>query len=161
MMARIKGRDTAPERAVRSVIHLLGYRFRLHRKDLPGRPDIVLPRLHLVVFVHGCFWHRHQGCTNCTTPTTNRAFWLAKFKANVERDARNQRALRRSGWRVVTIWECETEAPDRLRRRVSAVLDRATGTHGMPHSRTHGHGTSVFDHHHPRYTSTTFSTSSP
>jgi DNA mismatch endonuclease (patch repair protein) len=106
MMAGIKGRNTAPERIVRSHLHRAGLRYRLHGRTLPGRPDIVLPRWQTVVFVHGCFWHRHPGCPRATTPSTNRAFWSAKFRENVARDARNVAALRRQGWRVLIMWEC-------------------------------------------------------
>jgi DNA mismatch endonuclease (patch repair protein) len=124
MMARIGPRHTKPEMVVRSLVHRLGFRFRLHRRDLPGRPDLVLKRHRLVIFVHGCFWHRHEGCLNCTTPKTRTAFWLTKFAQNVARDARTTRALRRAGWRVVTIWECETERPSSVERRLLRVLRR-------------------------------------
>ena len=112
-MSRIRGKDTLPERQVRSALHRAGYRFRLHRKDLPGRPDIVLPKHRTVVFVHGCFWHRHKGCHFAYTPKSRVAFWNEKFRANVERDRRNVRALRALGWRVITVWECQAESPTR------------------------------------------------
>ena len=112
-MSRIRGRDTQPELAVRSALHRAGYRFRLHRKDLPGRPDIVLPKHRTVVFVHGCFWHRHKGCRFAYTPKSRVAFWQKKFDDNVERDRRNVRALRALGWRVVTVWECQAGSPGR------------------------------------------------
>lgn len=124
-MSRIRSRDTRPEVQVRSLIHQLGFRFRLHRRDLPGTPDIVLARHRVAVFVHGCFWHRHHGCRNCTTPTHRRAFWLAKFRANVERDLRTRGALRKAGWRSIVIWECEVEgagALTRLGRRLSREI---------------------------------------
>jgi DNA mismatch endonuclease, patch repair protein len=108
-MSRIRGKNTSPEVVVRSVLHRLGYRFRLHGKKLPGRPDVVLGRHRAVVFVHGCFWHRHKGCNNCTTPTNNRAFWLAELNGNAARERLHARALRKQGWRVVVVWECETE----------------------------------------------------
>ncbi len=108
MMAGIKGRDTKPEMAVRSYLHAAGLRFRLHDKRLPGRPDIVLPRYRTVVFVHGCFWHRHPGCRYATTPASRREFWSAKFLENVDRDRRDVGALSKLGWAVVTIWECQT-----------------------------------------------------
>jgi DNA mismatch endonuclease, patch repair protein len=117
-MSRIRGRDTQPERAVRSALHRAGYRFRLHRKDLPGRPDIVLPKHRTVVFVHGCFWHRHPGCRFAYTPKSRADFWAAKFLANVERDQRNRRDLRRLGWRVITVWECQTGLPGRWLRKL-------------------------------------------
>jgi DNA mismatch endonuclease (patch repair protein) len=108
-MSRITGRDTAPERALRSALHRAGLRFRLHRRDLPGRPDIVLPSRRLAIFVHGCFWHRHEGCRFTTTPTTNAEFWQRKFASNTTRDAANVAALEALGWRVIVAWECEVK----------------------------------------------------
>ncbi len=107
LMSRIKGKNTSPERTVRSHLHAAGFRFRLHDRNLPGSPDIVLPRLRTAIFVHGCFWHRHQGCHKTTTPSTRRAFWTAKFEANVKRDARKIAELKAWGWRVVVVWECQ------------------------------------------------------
>lgn len=122
LMAKIRGKDTKPELAVRSLLHRMGYRFRLHRRDLPGSPDIVLPKHRTVIFVHGCFWHRHAGCRNATVPTTRARFWRLKFEGNVARDRRVKAKLRRCGWRVVTIWECDVralvETPGRLERRL-------------------------------------------
>jgi DNA mismatch endonuclease, patch repair protein len=118
-MSRIRGRNTAPERLVRSALHRAGYRFRLHRKDLPGRPDIVLPKYRAVVFVHGCFWHRHSKCRFAYTPKSRVAFWQEKFRSNSERDRRTARALRRLGWRVVTVWECESRSPSKWLSRVA------------------------------------------
>lgn len=106
-MARIRSSNTQPERALRSLLHGLGFRFRLHRTDLPGRPDMVLPCRKTVVFVHGCFWHRHQNCPRASTPKTNSAFWEAKFQANVARDTRVSATLEAMGWKVLTVWECE------------------------------------------------------
>lgn len=106
-MAGIRGRNTAPERLVRSHLHRAGLRFRLHVRDLPGSPDIVLPRWRAVIFVHGCFWHRHAGCRYAYVPRSNRAFWQAKFAANVKRDRQKKVELRRAGWRVFVIWECQ------------------------------------------------------
>lgn len=106
-MSRIKSKDTAPEIRVRSALHRAGYRFRLHVKDLPGKPDIVLPKYKTVIFVHGCFWHRHKGCSNATMPSTNQAFWKEKFKQNVERDKREQAELEKRGWKVIVVWECK------------------------------------------------------
>jgi DNA mismatch endonuclease, patch repair protein len=106
-MAGIRGRNTVPEMVVRRTLHASGLRFRLHGRDLPGSPDIVLPRYRAVVFVHGCFWHRHRGCRYSTTPASNRAFWRKKFEGNVVRDIRQRRALRADGWRVFTVWECQ------------------------------------------------------
>lgn len=117
-MAAIRGKNTAPELAVHRILHAMGLRFRLHRKDLPGRPDIVLPRHRTVVFVHGCFWHRHEGCRYTTTPKTRLAFWHAKFDENVARDHRNRIALEEMGWRVLVVWECELRDAEALHDRM-------------------------------------------
>jgi len=109
-MSRIKGRNTGPELRLRSLLHRAGFRFRLHPKDLPGKPDIVLSRYRTVIFVHGCFWHQHPRCRNATTPSTRRDFWQAKFDENVSRDARNCADLQSAGWNVITVWECELKA---------------------------------------------------
>ena len=122
MMARLGPRNTRPELRVRRVAHQLGLRFRLHKKELPGCPDLVLNRFRTVIFVHGCFWHRHGGCRKCYTPKTRVAFWTSKFEGNVARDARDVALLRASGWRVITIWECETEDPRTILRRLNVVL---------------------------------------
>lgn len=106
MMSGIRGRNTRPEVQVRSYLHARGLRFRLHRKDLPGSPDIVLSKYRVVVFVHGCFWHRHAGCKYTTDPSTRREFWQEKFAGNISRDQRNLAALLELGWRVLIIWEC-------------------------------------------------------
>ena len=116
IMARIRGRDTAPELTVRRISHGLGFRFRLHRKDLPGRPDLVFPRHGLAVFVHGCFWHRHSGCQYAYTPKSHIAFWTKKFAQNVARDRCNEEALRNLGWRVFVILECETRDKETVRQ---------------------------------------------
>ncbi|MEE9453510.1 MAG: very short patch repair endonuclease [Paracoccaceae bacterium] len=114
-MSRIKGKDTKPELLLRSMLHKAGYRFRLHRKDLPGKPDIVLPKYRTAIFVNGCYWHRHENCPNTTTPKTRTEFWKAKFKDTVERDKRNVTELEALGWRVITIWECALKNdPDRV-----------------------------------------------
>ena len=112
-MSGIRGRDTKPELAVRRYLHANGLRYRLHVRALPGTPDIVLPRHGAVVFVHGCFWHRHEGCRYAYWPKSNVEFWRAKFEANTARDARDQERLRVLGWRVSVIWGCETK-PERL-----------------------------------------------
>jgi DNA mismatch endonuclease (patch repair protein) len=122
LMARIRGKDTGPERMVRSLVHGLGYRFRLHRRDLPGTPDLVLPRLRTAIFVHGCFWHRHRHCRFATTPATRRIFWQEKFNLNLERDRRAAAALRRMGWLVITVWECQLRQPHRVRARLVRLL---------------------------------------
>ena len=111
-MAAIKGKNTKPELLVRSWLHRNGFRFRLHRKDLPGKPDIVLPKYKTVIFVHGCFWHSH-GCANSVVPKTRSALWIAKLESNAARDLRNQNLLRAIGWTFIVLWECD------LRRRPS------------------------------------------
>ncbi|MBN2530677.1 MAG: DNA mismatch endonuclease Vsr [Deltaproteobacteria bacterium] len=105
-MSRIRGKNTKPELMVRTILHRMGFRFRLNRKDLPGKPDIVFPKYKTVLFVHGCYWHRHHNCKNATTPTRNREFWIAKFADTKERDKRNQADLKKMGWIVQVIWEC-------------------------------------------------------
>jgi len=136
-MSRIRGKNTTPEKAVRSMLHRMGYRFRLHTKipiqlrrqeNRKGnsslsafvtkyvRPDIVLPKYKTAIFVHGCFWHRHRGCKNCTTPTHRREWWVTKLEGNAARDKLHQRALRKLGWRVILVWECETKGPNCLKR---------------------------------------------
>jgi DNA mismatch endonuclease (patch repair protein) len=122
LMGQVRRANTKPEFVVRRLLHALGLRFRLHRPDLPGRPDIVLPRWKTVIFVHGCFWHRHRHCKRTTTPAANKAFWLRKFAQNQRRDRRNQKDLHDLGWRVLVVWECETAEPDRLRNRLTAEL---------------------------------------
>lgn len=113
IMSRIRSKDTKPELLVRSFLHRAGYRFRLHRRDLPGRPDIVLPKFNVAIMVHGCFWHAHQGCSIFRMPTTRTAWWKAKLHRNRRRDKRAVRMLGRAGWTPVTIWECELQ-PDTL-----------------------------------------------
>jgi DNA mismatch endonuclease, patch repair protein len=122
-MAAIRAKDTKPEMVVRSALHRAGLRFRLHRRDLPGKPDIVLPRYGVVVMVHGCFWH-HHGCANSQWPKTRADFWRKKILANVERDRRVSNALRTAGWKKIVVWECEV-TPARLARLVRQIL-RAT-----------------------------------
>ncbi|MDR3158626.1 MAG: very short patch repair endonuclease [Zoogloeaceae bacterium] len=121
-MAQVKGRDTRPEKMARALLHDMGYRFRLQRADLPGKPDIVLPRYKTVVFVHGCFWHRHPGCKRATNPASNVDYWNAKFSRTIARDAANRELLERSGWRVLTVWECELKEIPALRTRLQSAL---------------------------------------
>ena len=106
-MSAIKSKNTKPEIAVRKLLHSMGYRFRLHRKDLPGSPDIVLPKYKTVIFVHGCFWHRHENCKYASTPKTRKEFWENKFKLNLRRDSEVQEKIKSIGWQSVVIWECE------------------------------------------------------
>lgn len=119
-MSRIRSSDTSPELALRRALHALGLRYRLHSKELPGRPDIVLARHKAVVFVHGCFWHRHEGCKVATTPRSNTAFWQDKFDRNVARDKKVQSLLREKGWKVIVAWECEVGS----QRRAAATACR-------------------------------------
>ena len=121
-MSRIRSRDTKPELVVRSLVHRMGYRFRLHRKDLPGKPDLVFPKLCKVPFVHGCFWHMHRCRYGRVKPKTNARFWEEKRRGNVARDRRSRRALRRLGWDLLVIWECWTRNLPMLEQRVSAFL---------------------------------------
>lgn len=120
-MRRVRGKDTAPEILVRSLLHRLGFRFRLHRADLPGKPDIVLPKYKAVIFVHGCFWHRHANCPRASTPATRQDYWLPKFRRTVVRDKRNRELLRCAGWNVIIVWECELRDIQQLAAR---MLDR-------------------------------------
>lgn len=116
-MSRIRGKDTKPEVLLRSLLHRRGFRFRLHAPGLPGKPDIVLPKYRTVIFVHGCFWHRHEGCPNASMPKTRTGFWTEKFRKTVERDREKQAQLESDGWRVLTVWECE------LKNDPEALLD--------------------------------------
>ena len=122
LMAKIRGKNTGPERAVRSLLHRAGYRFRIHVRDLPGKPDVVLPKYRTVVFVHGCFWHRHRGCKIATMPHSHVAFWTEKFRRNVANDARHRRRLRRLGWQVVVVWSCQLKHPDRILAKIEQAL---------------------------------------
>jgi len=135
-MSRIRAKDTTPELAVRSLLHRLGYRFRLHRKDLPGQPDIVLPKHQTVIFVHGCYWHRHKGCSFSYTPKTRTGFWLQKFEENVDRDTRTKKRLRNLGWRIIIVWECEIRDLESLAKRLSFQLKEKEDQHENSHSDT-------------------------
>ena len=125
MMSGIRSRDTKPELIVRGIAHRLGFRFRVHRRDLPGSPDIVFPKHQAVIMVHGCFWHRHPDCQYASTPKTRVQFWENKFEGNVVRDRRSQSALRHLGWRVLVIWECETKDHDAVAARIVSYLGQA------------------------------------
>lgn len=122
-MARIKAKDTQPELRVRRTAHAMGYRFRLHQKKLPGCPDLVFPARKAVIFVHGCFWHMHQGCPDGRLPRSRQDYWRPKLEGNVERDGRKRAALEQLGWRVLTIWECETKSVDGLKPALRSFID--------------------------------------
>lgn len=121
LMSRVRGKDTKPEMVVRRLAHRLGYRFRLHRRDLPGSPDLVFPKKEKVIFVHGCYWHRHH-CKKATTPKTNVDFWNEKFRRNVERDAENLKSINALGWEPLVIWQCETEHPRKIEKILKDFL---------------------------------------
>jgi DNA mismatch endonuclease (patch repair protein) len=121
-MQAVKSKDTAPEMTVRRLAHGMGYRFRLHRKDLPGKPDLVFPRLHKALFVHGCFWHGHDCARGSRVPKANSDYWRTKIRRNSARDVANAAALRTAGWRVAVIWECELKEPARVRRLLLRFL---------------------------------------
>ena len=121
-MSRIRAKDTKPELAVRSGLHRLGFRFRVNVRRLPGCPDIVLSKLRAVVFVNGCFWHRHKNCKFAYSPKTRKTFWNEKFKANVMRDRQAQRSLKKLGWKVLVIWECQTREADSLNRAIQRIV---------------------------------------
>ena len=128
VMSRIRSGGTKPELIVRSLLHRSGVRFSLRRKDLPGKPDIVLPKYGTVVFVHGCFWHRHPGCHEASMPKTRTGFWQEKLGKNVARDRRNQRQLRAQGWQVMVVWECQVlRDPFSVLRRILRAIGRDTG----------------------------------
>ena len=121
-MSAIKSKNTKPEIAVRKLLHSMGYRFRLHRKDLPGSPDIVLPKYKTVIFVHGCFWHRHENCKYASTPKTRKEFWNKKFTENKKRDLEIQEKIKNLDWKSVVIWECETKNIENLRDKIIDVF---------------------------------------
>jgi DNA mismatch endonuclease (patch repair protein) len=122
MMARIRGKDTAPELKVRRAVHAMGYRFRLHRRGLPGSPDLVFPGSKKVIFVHGCYWHRHEGCRYATVPKSNPEFWVEKFEKNVTRDRRVLEKLTNLAWDAMVVWECETRDATVLKERIASHL---------------------------------------
>ncbi|QFY43522.1 DNA mismatch endonuclease Vsr [Candidatus Methylospira mobilis] len=122
IMGCIKGKNTTPELRVRKLLYQLGYRFRLHRKDLPGKPDIVLPKYRLCIFVNGCFWHQHPGCPRATIPASNVEFWRKKLQRTRERDLQNITELTNLGWRILLLWECETKDSSRLQSLLDGVL---------------------------------------
>ena len=126
LMRRVRRQDTQPERNVRRILFRNGFRFRLHRRDLPGSPDIVLPKYRVAIFVNGCFWHRHPDCLRASFPKTNKDFWKRKFEANVARDHEASRALERLVWRVITVWECELREEKNLERRLVTALGQVS-----------------------------------
>lgn len=127
MMSRIRGKDTRPEIDLRLRLFRMGFRYRLHSRKLPGRPDLAFPKFRAAILVHGCFWHRHANCAFATTPASNEQFWQEKFQSNVDRDARNVKALKDMGWRVLTVWECELDSrhADSTAHSVAAWLRQA------------------------------------
>jgi len=122
LMARVRSKDTSPELFVRRMLHGMGFRFRIHRKDLPGSPDIVFPGRRKIVWVHGCFWHRHKGCKYASVPKSNRRFWNDKFKNNVRRDRSHQLVLKEMGWMPLIVWQCELKEPEKLARKLARFL---------------------------------------
>jgi DNA mismatch endonuclease (patch repair protein) len=122
-MSRIRSTNTRPEVALRKALHRLGFRFRLHGRRLPGKPDIVLPKYHTAIFVHGCFWHRHAGCKVATTPKSNTEFWVGKFGRNTARDAIKQAQLEAEGWKVVVVWECDLKTEEKAQAAASMIGD--------------------------------------
>lgn len=122
IMSRIKGKNTRPELLVRSLLHRLGYRFRLHRKDLPGKPDIVLPKHKKIIFVHGCFWHGHPDCKRSTLPKSNAEFWRKKIQSNIDRDDAALRELSTAGWKTLIVWQCKINNFDELIKTLTDFL---------------------------------------
>ena len=129
IMSRVRAKDTKPEMVVRRMLHAAGYRYRLHAHDLPGKPDLVFPARRKVVFINGCFWHRHRGCALARLPKSRIEFWTEKLERNRERDERNVAALRELGWEVLTVWECEVRNPATLMPRVVAFLEQPPPPH--------------------------------
>jgi DNA mismatch endonuclease (patch repair protein) len=123
-MAAVHSKNTKPEMVVRKLVFGMGYRYRLHSANLPGKPDLVFPGRHKVIFVHGCFWHRHKGCRYASSPKTRVDFWEAKFDANVARDKRTNRELKELGWSVLTVWQCQLKEPEKLARKLDDFLSK-------------------------------------
>ena len=122
-MSRVRAKNTKPEVYVRSMLHRMGYRFRIHQKGLPGKPDIILPKYHTVVFVHGCFWHGHEGCKDFAPPKTRTGWWLNKINGNKKRDIDNVTQLKNLGWKVIIVWECEL-TPDKIGDSIQSIVNR-------------------------------------
>ncbi len=123
-MSRIRSKNTKPEKIVRSLLHRLGFRFRIHKNNLLGKPDIVLKKYNTVLFVHGCFWHQHKGCSRCFTPKDNINYWKPKLERNVSKFVEDKKNLKKLGWNVVVIWECETKNPENLKRKIQNLFYR-------------------------------------
>ena len=138
LMSRVRGRNTSTELRVRRVAHAMGFRYRLHRRDLPGTPDLVFPRRRVAMFVHGCFWHRHEGCRGATTPSSHVSFWRDKFARNVARDRQVTEDLRNLGWKVAVVWECETKNDDVLACLLECLLGGALDARGAAAGRGDG-----------------------
>jgi len=130
-MGRIRSKDTKPEKVVRSMLHKSGLRFRLHRKDLPGKPDIILPKFKTVIFVHGCFWHRHKGCQYSYTPKSRKEFWEKKFQDNITRDKKARKELEDLGWKIILIWECELKNIDSVQKKIKNYLFNKVADNGQ------------------------------
>jgi DNA mismatch endonuclease (patch repair protein) len=131
IMSRVRGKDTKPELIVRSLLHRMGYRFRIHRTDLPGNPDITLPKHKKVIFVHGCFWHGHLACARAKRPSTNVEFWQKKLDKNIQRDTQNIAKLVALGWTVLVIWQCEVKNLPNLKYKLEHFLGKNAAQHGM------------------------------
>ncbi|EIM62984.1 very short patch repair endonuclease [Desulfobacter postgatei] len=123
IMSRVSGKNTKPELIVRSLLHNMGYRFRLHRNELPGKPDIILPKYKKIIFVHGCFWHGHIDCPRAKRPTTNKKFWNEKLNKNIERDKVTLNNLKQLGWDVLTVWTCEVKSIEKLRNKLFSFIE--------------------------------------
>lgn len=123
IMSRVSGKDTGPEMVVRRMLHMMGFRYRLHAKDLPGKPDVVLPRHRKVVFVHGCFWHGHRNCKRSKRPSSNEKFWNEKIEKNIKRDETAKRKLKKVGWDVLVVWECQTKNKENLKEILLKLLN--------------------------------------
>lgn len=132
IMRRVRSADTVPEMVLRSILHQLGFRFRLRPGKLPGKPDVVLPKHNTVIFMHGCFWHRHKNCPRAATPATRQKYWIPKFQRTVKRDKSNRAKLRRMGWDVITVWECELEKPEVLARKLSKLVANTASKYHIP-----------------------------
>lgn len=122
LMGRVSSKNTVPELIVRRSVFAMGYRYRIHRSDLPGTPDILFPRQKKIIFVHGCFWHQHKGCRKASLPKSRTAFWADKFEMNVKRDARNSELLKKLGWKILVVWQCQTTDRDKLEKRLRRFL---------------------------------------